>query len=121
MAYGLDAGEGFEFLLGAVALLVGGLEIAVDELDRLVEAAGGLGLPNFAKPPPPSRSMTGHRGWVRRGFQSAPSSARPGRYLGGEVKETGSACCLFRATLYRALKPSFLQCESQTTLCFMPE
>src|SRR5207302_1201529 len=52
MAYGLDAGERFEFLLGAVPVLVGCLEIAVDELDRLVEAAGGLGLPNFAKAAP---------------------------------------------------------------------
>src|SRR5438132_14038408 len=52
MANGLDAGQSFELLLGAVPILVGCLEIAVDELDRLVEAPGSLSLPNFAKAAP---------------------------------------------------------------------
>ena len=50
MADGLDAAQGFEFLLGATAVgAVGGLQVAVDELDGLEQAAGGLGLPDFAE------------------------------------------------------------------------
>ena len=49
MADGLDALEGLEFLLGALAVLAGGVEVAVDELDGLEQAAGGLGFPDFAE------------------------------------------------------------------------
>src|SRR5262249_36750120 len=41
--------DGLEFLLGALGFPAGGIEFAVDELDRLEEPAGGLGLPDFAE------------------------------------------------------------------------
>jgi hypothetical protein len=49
VADGLDAREGLELLLGAVAVVAGGAEVAEDELDGLVQAAGGLALPDLAK------------------------------------------------------------------------
>src|SRR5437660_12665709 len=45
---GLDATESFELLLGTAAVL-DGLQIAVDELDGLEEAAGRFRLPDLAK------------------------------------------------------------------------
>jgi hypothetical protein len=45
----LDALQGTEFLLGAGALHVEGVEVAEDEFDGLEEAAGGLALPDLAE------------------------------------------------------------------------
>ena len=41
--------EGVLFLLGANAVHVEGIEVAVDELDGLVQAAGSFALPDFAE------------------------------------------------------------------------
>ena len=49
MADRLDAAQALEFLLGPAAILGGRLQIAVDELDGLEQAAGGLGFPDFAE------------------------------------------------------------------------
>ena len=119
MAYGFDAGQGFEFLLGAVPILVSCLKIAVDELDRLVEAAGSLGLPNFAKAAPTqplNEPVTGDGFGVA--FNPHRHRPRPGGTWEGKSRgsrRAGTAC----AALSRragTLKPSFLQCESQTNL-----
>src|SRR5205807_1356947 len=45
----LDAVEGVELLLGPDALDVEGVEVAVDELDGLEQAAGRLALPDLAE------------------------------------------------------------------------
>ena len=45
----LDALEGLQLLLGAGAVDVEGVEVAVDELDGLEDAAGGLALPDLAE------------------------------------------------------------------------
>src|SRR4051794_3498156 len=52
MADRLDALEPLELLLGALALVAGTLEVAEDEFDGLEQAAGGLGLPDFAEAAP---------------------------------------------------------------------
>src|SRR5207248_3741131 len=44
-----DALEGFEFLGGARTLVVRGVEVAVDEFDRLEQAARRFRLPDFAE------------------------------------------------------------------------
>src|SRR5262249_45209868 len=49
VADGLDAAEGLQLLLGALAVVAGGGEVAEDELDGLEEAAGGLALPDLAE------------------------------------------------------------------------
>src|SRR5581483_7499824 len=49
VADGLDAAEGLEFLLGALAAVVSAAEVAEDELDGLVQTAGGFGLPDLAE------------------------------------------------------------------------
>ena len=49
MANGLDTAEGFEFLLGALAAVVGAGKVAEDELDGLVQAARRFRFPNFAE------------------------------------------------------------------------
>src|SRR6516164_3254633 len=50
MTDGLNAAEGLELLFGADAIgALGGRQVAVDELDGLGQAAGRLGLPDFAK------------------------------------------------------------------------
>src|SRR5262249_15198264 len=45
----LDAAEGLQLLFGPLALFAEVLEVAVDELDGLEQAAGGFGLPDLAK------------------------------------------------------------------------
>jgi len=45
----LDAFQGMEFLLGANPIDIEGIEIAVDELDRLEQAARCFAFPDFAK------------------------------------------------------------------------
>src|SRR5262249_19148068 len=49
VAYGLDAAERLQLLLGALPLVAGLLEVAVDELDGLEQPARGLGLPDFTE------------------------------------------------------------------------
>ena len=49
MADLLDALQGAEFLLGPDAVLVERVEVAVDELDGLVDAAGSFAFPDFAE------------------------------------------------------------------------
>src|SRR5207249_3648136 len=46
VADGLDAAEGGQFLFGA--LVGGGVDVGVDDLDGFEQAAGGLALPDFA-------------------------------------------------------------------------
>ena len=48
----LDATEGFEFLFGTTAILSGGAQIPIDELDGFVQPAGRFALPHFAKAAP---------------------------------------------------------------------
>jgi hypothetical protein len=43
-----DAGESGELLLGGHAAFAGGVEVAVDDLNRLIGAARRCALPDFA-------------------------------------------------------------------------
>src|SRR5713226_8190960 len=49
MADGLDATHGFELLFGPLSVGAGGLQVSIDEFDRLEQTTGGLTLPNLAK------------------------------------------------------------------------
>jgi len=49
MADGEDAAEGFEFLLGTMVGVAGAAEVAENEFDGFMDAAGRLGLPDFAE------------------------------------------------------------------------
>ncbi len=50
MAYGLNALDSPKFLLGMTATVrLGAAEIAVDDLDGFLQAAGRFDLPNLAK------------------------------------------------------------------------
>src|SRR5262249_2972921 len=52
VADGDDPLQGLELLAGAGGVVVGGFQVAVDELDRLEQAAGGFGLPDLPEAAP---------------------------------------------------------------------
>jgi len=56
VANGFDVLDGAKFFLGAEAVIVQAVEVAIDEFDGLEDAAGGLTLPNFAKSSDPKGS-----------------------------------------------------------------
>src|SRR5207244_10468509 len=101
----------------AVPIRVSCLQIVLDGLDRLVGAAGSLGLPNLGKGGPTqplNEPVTGDGFGVA--FNPHRHRPRPGGTWEGKSRgsrRAGTAC----AALSRragTLKPSFLQCESQT-------
>ena len=55
----LDPLQGLVFLLGTESVAVEGIEVAVDELDGLVDAAGGDAFPHLAEPAGTHRSRRG--------------------------------------------------------------
>ena len=78
MADLLDALEGLQFLLGAGAVHVEGIEVAVDELDGLEQAARGLALPDFAEAAAAQRldqAVAGNR--LRIGFPQKTHGSIP--------------------------------------------
>src|SRR5262249_14830673 len=73
MVDGLDAAEGFQFLLGAAAIAIARcLQVAVDELDGLEQTPRRLSFPDLAETSPTQtfdQSLSGYRFVLRSNLQ----------------------------------------------------
>ena len=82
----LDPVEGFFLLLGPFAVFAGFVEVAVDELDGLVEATGRFAFPDLAETAPadPLDEAVARNRFGQRG--QCGSHARPGRQPGPALR-----------------------------------